>query len=256
MGMNNLLEPKQAVEEYIGEQFIEWVMQYIPAEMAKWPIINQIGTAQPKPEKLKKLVLQSFLSEEAFLGAKDGDPGLLRFAISNLSESDDPTAESALELLEKRRQEELAGNKIEKGVIQTPKREAWIKLLKFLGLTDVEIDKSEPKEATRNYISELSDIFSNSEWQTAVGALTSHEKSRQEENRYVLELLKRNGINDKDLEVLSHEPNSDRHLLEAAHILEKVVFDEEGKNLVFEGVKRELDNRQEFLNGLAKYLEA
>lgn len=253
---NPVNNPQQAVAEFVGEQFIEWLMDYISSQIRAWPAIIEIQTARPKPEKIKKFLLQRFLADEAFLGGKEGDPGFLRFAIANLSESDDPSAESALEILEKKRQEESDGQKIERGV-KIFHRELWLRLLKGLGLTPEEIERFEPKEPTRNYIAELSDVYSTSEWQTAVGAFAAHERAIPEEYRAILALLKNNTtLTDKDLEVFTIHLGSDtKYVVNTNHILDKIVFDHPDKLLVWEGVKRQLEIRQEFLASLVKYLE-
>jgi len=245
---NLITNPQEAVEQFVGEQFIEWLMEYIPHEMRTWPVIQRILASRPKPEKIKKFMLQRFLAAEAYLGQREGDPGFLRFAIANLSESDDPEAESALQILEEKRQERLTGHKIEKGIIHTTQRELWIRLLKSLGFTDEEIAKAEPKEITRNYIADLSEIFSNLEWQTAVGAFAGFERALAEENKVLLEILKNSmSLTEKDLEILVQP-------LESTHILDKIVFDLEGKQLVWAGIQKQLDIHQEFLIGLSKYL--
>ncbi len=251
------ISPKQAVEEYIGEQFIEWLTHFIPGEMQSWPIIQKIRTSQPKPEKIKKFMLQIFLSNEAFLGSREGDPGFLRFALANLSESDDPIAESALEILEARRTEEMAGHKLEKGIIHTPSRELWFRLLKAVGLPEEEIERSEPKEYTRNYIAELSEVYSTYDWQTAIGAFASQESAVVEEYKAILELLKNNlSLSDKDLQILTDRINSaHQRISQTNHILDKVVFDPETKQLVWQGIERQMQIRKEFLEGLEKYLE-
>ncbi len=250
-------DPKQALEEYMGEQFIEWLIHYIPQVMENWPIMTRIKSVQAKPEKLKKLILQIFLINEAFLGGREGDPGFLRFAIANLSESDDPLAENALEILEKRRTEELIGHKLERGMTQTVTRMGWIKLLKALGMTEEEIDRAEPKEHTRNFIAELSDLYSTSEWQTAVGAFVAQEVSEIEESKAILSMLKKQtSLTDKDLQVLENRVGSaDQQITTSSRTLDKVAFDQEAKELVWQGVERLLQIRQEFLEGLEKYLE-
>ncbi|MBX4186968.1 MAG: hypothetical protein KW802_01760 [Candidatus Doudnabacteria bacterium] len=254
MRMNYTIE--QALEEYIGEQFVEWLTNHISHEMHSWPIMEKIRTARPKPEKIRKLMLQMFQASEAFLGTREGDPGFLRFAIANLSESDDPQAESALEILEKRRTDELIGHKVERGIIQTPKRESWLRLLKALEISEEEIARAEPKEPTRNYIAELSDLFSTAEWQTAAGAFAALERSSVEDYKVVLELLKNNtSVTEKDTEVLTSQINANTYLMGANHILDKVVFDKEAKDLVWQGVSRELEIQQDFLNEIGKYLE-
>jgi hypothetical protein len=244
------ITPKQAVQEYIGEQFTEWLTRYIPQEMQNWPIIAKIKAAKPKLEKIKKFMLQIFLINEAFLGGREGDPGFLRFAIANLSESDDPVAENALEILEQRRTDELMGHKVEKGIVHTVAREQWIRLLKSLGATDEEIEHAEPKEHTRNYIAELSEVYSTAEWQTAMGALAASDLVSTEEEKILIEFLKANSsLSEKDLEVLHVQKNP-------SHILDKIVFDPETKDLVWQGIERQLEIRKEFLTGLDKYLES
>jgi hypothetical protein len=251
----SITNPTQALEEYIGEQYIEWLMQYIPQEIESWPIIPIIKTAKPKPEKIKKFLIQIFLANESFLGSREGDPGLLRFAIANLSESNDPLAENALEILEKRRTEELQGHSIEKGIIHTPARDEWIRLLKATGATDEEIDRAEAKESTRNYIADLSEVYSTAEWQTAIGAMAAQERAIMEESKAVLALVKNNlSLSDKELHVLSERAAGHR-LTEMTHLLDKVVFDSEAKELVWQGVVRQQEIRRDFLTGLEKYLQ-
>jgi hypothetical protein len=250
--------PKQAISEFVGEQFIEWLMTYISHAMQSWPQIIAIREASPKPEKIKKFMLQRFLAAEAFLGRAEGDPGFLRFALANLSESNDPTAESALEVLEKKRSDEMMGHKIENGIIHTTHRELWLRLLTGLGLTIEEIDRAEAKEGTRNYIAELSDVYSASEWQTAVGAFAAHERAVPEEYKAIVAMLKSNtNLTEKDLETLTNHIGADtKYVVNTNHILDKIVFDPETKQLVWDGVSRQLEIRQEFLSSLMKYLES
>lgn len=244
--INPVQTPRQAVAQFVGEQFIEWLMEYIVHQMKTWPAMLTLQSAQVKPEKIKKFMLQRFLAAQAIVGAREGDPGFLRFAIANLSESDDPEAESALEILEHRLAEEPTVN-----------RELWIRLLKALGATDEEIDRVEPKEAARNYMAELSDVYSSADWQTAVGALAAHERSVPEEYRAILSMLKRcTTLTDKDLEILTTLVGTDnKYAVFANHILDKIVFDPATKQLVWDGVERQLNARQEFLDGITKYLE-
>jgi hypothetical protein len=254
----NTTDPKQALEEFIGEQFIEWLGNHVRHEFNSWPIVTKIKEAKPKPEKLKKFILQIFLVNEAFLGGREGDPGFLRFAIANLSESNDPQAENALELLEKRRSEELMGHKIERGITQTVSRQQWIRLLLPLGLTEDEIDGQEPKEPTRNYIAELSEVYSTGEWQTAIGAFAAQEICVVEEYKVILEFLKNNQqLSDKDLQVLTDRiTHGSTYITASNHALDKIVFDQEAKDLVWQGVSRQMEIHKEFLNGLEKYLES
>jgi pyrroloquinoline quinone (PQQ) biosynthesis protein C len=252
----NTIKPEQALEQYIGEQFIEWVSNYIPEEMNSWPIMNKIRQAHPKPEKSRKFAIQMFLAHEAFLGSREGDPGFLRFAIANLSESDDPQAETALEILEKRRTDELIGHKVERGILQTQKREQWVRLLRALEISDEEIDKTEPKEPTRNYVAELSDVFSTMDWQTAMGAFAALECSLTELYKVFTEFLKSNfSLSEKELEVLNTQAMQNSYAVSASHILDKIVFDNEAKELVWQGVSKQLEIQKEFLSGMEKYLE-
>ncbi len=249
--------PNEAIEQFMGEQFIEWAMNHVTDEMKSWPAIQHIASGSFKPEKIKKFMLQRFLAAEAFLGGREGDPGFLRFAIANLSESDDPAAESALEILEKKRLDELEGHKIEKGIIQTAHRELWLRLLKALGVTEEDLNRAEPKEPTRNYIAELSDVYSNAEWQVAAAAFAAHERAVPEEYKALIQMLKKNTqLTEKELEILTVHVGADaKYALGTTHVLDKIVFDPENKQLVWDGFRKQLDVRKEFIEGLSKYLE-
>jgi pyrroloquinoline quinone (PQQ) biosynthesis protein C len=254
--VKSITNPQQAVQEYMGEQFIEWLMDYIPQQMQTWPILRKIHETRATPSKIRKFVLQIYLVAEAFFGGREGDPGFLRFAIANLSESDDPQAEGVLEILEQRREDEMIGHKVEKGIVRTVNQEQWHKLLLGLGISEEEIGHAEPKEPTRNYVAELSDLCSSSEWQIAVGALASLEASVACEYQAIISLLKNNfPVADKDLQVLTDLIGTENKYSNSNHILDKVVFDQEAKDLVWQGVSRELDIMQDFLKGLEKYLD-
>lgn len=256
--MKSLASPKEAVERLIGEPFSEWLMAFITFQIQEWPEMAVIKTSKPEIGKIKKFLLQLFLVDSAFIGGQEGDPGFLRFAIANLSESDDPLAESALIILEKRRQEELAGHKVERGQIITQSRALWSRLFKALGLDEPSLDHAETKEHTRNYIAEVSDILSNAEWQTAVGAFTVFERATPEEYKAVIQLLKANTqVSDHDLEALTKRVSMyDQYAKEGSHMLEKVVFDDESKRLVWVGVRKHLDLRHEFYTAITRYLES
>jgi thiaminase len=239
--VNTIKTAEQAVEQFTGEQFIEWLSNYVTTEMKDWEAIKALSTITTTPEKIKKLMLQRFLALEAFFGGKSGDPGFLGFAIANLSESADPEAESALEILEKsqQRQEEL---------------QHWIKLLLSLGITEEEIERTKPKEVVRNYIAELSDLFSNSEWQTAIGTLASYEWANLIEYTRLANLIQRNmGLSEKDLVALT-SGSDQKAALDTGHILDKAVFDQTNKHLVWTGASKQLEIRQQLLQGLLKYL--
>ncbi|HEV8601415.1 MAG TPA: iron-containing redox enzyme family protein [Patescibacteria group bacterium] len=253
---NSINNQEQAASQFVGEQFIEWLMDYVGAEVGSWPELKSLGVLKPKIEKIRKFMLQRFLAAEAFLGGRDGDPGFLGFAIGNLSESDDPLAEGALSILEKKRQEEIGGPRGSGGKIFH--RASWIKLLTALGITEEELHRAEPKEVTRNYISELSDIYSNSEWPTAMGAFAAHERSIPEEYTAIAAMLKANTqLPSAGMEILNWHIGLDyKYVVNTAHVLDKIVFDKENKDLVLDGVKRQLSTRKDFYSGLLKYLES
>src|SRR5688500_14641326 len=96
---NTVSSPAEALDHFVGEQFIELTMQYLAEEMKNWESLTILETGTFKPEKIRKFLLQRFVAEEVFVGAREGDPGFLGFAVANLSESDDPLAENALEIL-------------------------------------------------------------------------------------------------------------------------------------------------------------
>jgi hypothetical protein len=245
--INPVNNPEQAVAEFVGEQFIEWLMNYITVEIGKWPAIKLINSIRTKPEKIKKFMLQRFLAAQAFSGERDDSPGFLRFAIANLSESNDPAAESALGILEKKHEEGLAGQNAQ----------LWQRLLLALGAVSEEIQRTEPKEPTRNYTAELSEVYSSSDWQTAMGAFAAYERAVMVEYQAILKLLKNNtGLTDKDLEIIFvFAGSTSDYPANANHVLDKIVFDHETKLLIWGGVRRLLSAQLEFLNGLVRYLE-
>lgn len=228
---NHNLKPETAIEELLGEQFIEWVLNYVRSEVKRWPVHETIRNSASRPEKIKKFMLQYYLAALAYFASSDGDPGFLGFAIANLSEVDDPTAEAAVEILEQKQLEETTAG-------LESFRQQWKKILVSLGATEEEISRIEPKEPTRNFIAELSDVYSNSEWQTAMGGLAAYAAASQ--------------IQGQVLENLIHQPIPQPPLIE--HILDKIAFDPETKKLVFDGAAKQLNIHQQFLNGLAKYL--
>lgn len=247
--------PSDAIAEFVGEQFIEWLLDYVGHQLRAWPELAAIQHAHPKIEKIRKLMLQRYLAAEAFTGT-GGEPGFLGFAIANLSESADPEAESALEILEKKRLEEFEGQGGGRGR-RDHHQELWKKLLLAIGVSEEEIARAEPKEWTRNYIAELSDLYSNGEWQEVAGAFAAHERSIPEEYKALAGLL-RSGtqIPEADLDALLWHSGGDiKYTVNTGHILEKIVFDEENKNLVWQGAMRELAVRKEFLSALLHHLE-
>ncbi|MBX4205301.1 MAG: hypothetical protein KW788_03930 [Candidatus Doudnabacteria bacterium] len=249
--------PEEAIEQFVGEQFIEWLLNYTATTVNSWPEIAAIRQAQPKIEKIRKFILQRYIAAEAFAGGREGEPGFLGFAIANLSEASDPEAEAALEILEKKQSEELEGQSAKPGLGQNHHKELWVRLLRALGASDEEISRSEAKEWTRNYIAELGDLYSNGEWQEVAGAFAAHERSIPEEYGALLAMIRANTqVSDADLEVLIWHTGVDlKYVVNTGHILEKIVFDVENKKLIWQGVTRELQVRQEFLGGLLKHLE-
>ena len=252
---NHILEPKQAIERFAGEQFIDWLARYTVQQVETWPETAVIRNATPKPEKIRKFLVQRFLASEAFFRRQDGDPGFLGFITGNLSEANDPLSETALEMLEQRKGEVTKGNKNTSVLSATQQHELWLRLLKALGASDEELKRVEPKENTRNYIAELSDLYSNSPWQTALGGFASHEQAVSCEFKIILEMLKKNtSLSNHDLEILTRHAETVANFNSQGHILEKVAFDLDNKNLVWQGAQRQLQIRREFLAGLLKYL--
>jgi hypothetical protein len=249
--------PEEALEQFVGEQFIEWLMDYVVVTMRTWPEIEALKKSQPKIEKIRKFILQRFIAAEAFAGGREGEPGFLGFAIANLSEASDPQAEAALEILKRKQSEELEGQNPKPGMGKNRHKELWIKLLHALGVTDEEIGRSEAKEWTRNYIAELSDLYSNGEWQEVAGAFAGHERAIPEEYAAIIAMLKANTeVSDAELDVLVWHSGIDlKYVVNTGHILEKIVFDMENKQLIWQGVTRELQIRKDFLAGLIQHLE-
>jgi hypothetical protein len=252
------VSPESAVENLIGEQFLEWILEHISSEVKGWPELAKIREAKSKIEKVRKFILQRYVAAEAFLGSKEGDPGFLGFAIANLSESSDPLAENALGILEQKRQEEIAGENPGASPKHNTHRELWHKLLKALEIPEEEINKVEAKEATRNYIAELSDVYSSGEWQTAMGAFLAHERAIPDEYSAVSEMLKQNtSLTAQDLEVFTWHAGVDvKYVINTSHMLEKIVVDPESKQLVWDGVSRQLSARKEFYASLLKYFDS
>jgi thiaminase len=248
--------PEEAIDQFVGEQYMEWLMTYLDHEIKSWPSLQQIAEAKPRPEKIKKFMMQRFLAAEAFIGGRDGDPGFLGFAIANLSESSDPVAEHALELLENKRREEVSGMASTAEQSTNIHRQLWIKLLHALGAGDEEIQRSEVKEPTRNYVAELADVYSNAEWQTAMAAFAAHERLIPEEYGAIAAMLRDNlQLTPADMEILTwHAKGDTKYVIETNHILERAAVDEEGKSLIFEGVRRQLEARRDFYSAQAGYL--
>lgn len=258
---NNLIKPiaapEEAIDQFVGEQFIEWLMEYVVANMRTWPELEVIEKSHPKVERIRKFMIQRFIAAEAFAGGREGEPGFLGFAIANLSEASDPQAESALEILENKQREELQGQSNRQGLGKNVHKELWVRLLSALGASEDEIQKTEPKEWTRNYIAELSDLYSNGEWQEVAGAFAAHERTVPFEYASILQMIRSNTqINESALEVLTfHSAVDTKYVVNTGHILEKIVFDPDNKKLVWQGVLRELTIRRDFLVSLSRHLE-
>lgn len=259
--MDNVIKPvstpQEAITQFVGEQYMEWVMDFMQNEVRSWQSLKQIAEAKPRPERVKKFMIQRYLAAEAFTGGRDGDPGFLGFAIANLSESPDPSAEHALEIIENKRKEEMLGTGSNADPTSNIHRDLWLKLLKALGVTDEEINRAEAKEATRNYIADLSDVYSNAEWQTTMAAFAAHEKLIPLEYDSIMAMLKANTqISDQDLEVLTwHSKGDAKYVIETSRILERVAVDQEGKDLIYQGIQQQLDARKNYYEALVKYLQ-
>jgi hypothetical protein len=247
--------PDQAIDQFVGEQFIEWLASFILHEIRTSPGLLELSHKATKPEKLRKFLLQRFLAGEAFWGAKEGDPGFLGFIIANLSESDDPQAETVLEYLTDRKQQ--GSLKDHAGTGGNPGySELWQRLLLHTGLSEEEIKKTTAKPPTRDFIAELSDIYSSSDWHLAIGALAAQELSETEENRVIFDLIRvSTEVPERELDTLLSQTSSySQAVIFANKILDKIVYDKEAKSLIVQGANRQLQIRKDFLKGLAKYL--
>jgi len=245
--------PEEAAAQFAGEQYMDWVMGYIDQQARSWPSLQAIAHSAARPEKVRKFMVQRYLAVEALAGGKDGDPGFLGFAVANLSEASDPGAESALEIMEAKRME-ISGPE---GQASGPLKTQWSKLLHGLGASVEELARAEAKEPTRNYVSELSDAYSNGEWQSAMAAFVAQERLVPEECAAMSSLLKSNTeLSAADMEVMSWHPKQAAHrAMDASRVLEQVAVDQEGKDLVFQGIRRQLDATHDFYDGLVKYLQ-
>ena len=250
--VNQISNPQQAVEQFVGEQFTEWLLNYVQNTMKEWPVTKKLSMIQTRMEKLKKFMLQRFLVHEAFLGTKESDPGFIGFVIANLSESNEPEAESALEILEQRK-------RLEESQVQhshRSHRELWLRMLKSLGATSEEISRIQPKAVTRESVAEVSDIYSTSEWQIAVGAFIAYDWSTIFEYQVLAQLVKNNTpTTEKELEVFGQFVHNSAFSISTGHVLDKLVFDQRSKQLVWVGSSKLLQAKKVFVEALAKYLE-
>lgn len=236
-----------AARPLLGDQFVDWLAGHARQTMQRWPVSKDLNDASVRLEKLRKFLAQLHLAEEVFWGTASQDPGLLGFTIANLSESDDPSSETALELLEKIQEQS------EERAQKFFNRLAGV--LAELELPAEELKKIEPKEPVRNFFSELSDFCSNSSWQTALGTIVGYEYSILEENKLISALLSNSGAQtdfQKNIERTSTE-----HLpIPPFSLLEKITFDEENKTLVLTGVEKQLQARRRLYDSLSKNLLA
>jgi hypothetical protein len=247
---------QQAIDQFVGEQFIEWLASFVLLEMRANSGLVGLKNKAVKIEKLRKFLLQRFLANEAFWGVREGDPGFLSFIIANLSESSDPQAETILEYLEKCQERGLLRDRPGIGTSGRAYSQDWERLLKVLGVAEEDRVKASPKPVTRSFVAELSDIYSDSDWYLAIGALAAQELAESEENRVLYDLVKANAqVLDQDLEFLFNpEEVNSQAMIFVSKILEKIVFDEEIKGLIVQGARRQLDIRKDFFGGLMKYL--
>ena len=245
--LTSITNPDQALQEFSGNEFISWLADYIAHEVSVWPVLVKLAGAKPEPQKLRKFLAQIFLCQQALWSDRETEPGFLKFAIANLSESDDPSAEPALAVLENRFNLEIAESN----------KALWVRLFQSLGLTTEELLRLEPKEATRNYIAELSEVYSNFEWQTSLGALVAYWSVVTPEFEAIQQVVSRlENVSDKDFELVKLFAKSQPQSQSLAHeLMERLSFDWENKKLIWEGVQRQLAAEQEFLNHTIKYLE-
>lgn len=247
--IHSVASPEDALAQFVGEQYIEWLTEYFDHEVASWDTLGLIAQATPKLDKIKKFFGQRYMLDQIFFGGRDSDPGFLGFAVSNLSESPEPLAEHVLDIVNHRRQ---ADNPAAAG----QRKDLWLKLLQGIGLGEDDVRRIEPKEAARTYASELSDLYSNAEWQSVLAAFFAHEKLVQAEFESLTELLRVN-VTDGPLnvEALAGKVKQDnKYLVDARYMLERAAVDDESKNLIFHGFERQLAARKDYYTATAKYL--
>lgn len=254
--LTSITTPQQAVEDLSGEQFLAWVFDYIGQQIGSLPMIRALGKVPTKPEKLRKFLLQIYLAQQSMWGSTETEPGFLKFVLANLSESADPSAENALGILEQIR----AGGPVlvhEKTPNPSHLAESWQRLFQSLNITAEELSHIEPKEHTRIYIAELSDIYSNSDWQTAVAAFATQWVIIPHEFQAIWGLVQTlENFDESAFEVIKFLANRTAYVHNLmSGLLEEVSFDQENKQLVWDGVERALSAEEEFLSDLNKYLE-
>ena len=241
--LTSITTPEQAIREFSGGQFVIWLCEEVTNQVQAWPILRSLAEKEPGPAKFRKFLLQVYLSERAMWDGADGEPGFLRFAIANLSESDEPAAEHGLEALQSNfAAEDLSAS--------------WARLFESLEMPTADLKRVEPQEITRNYIAELSELYSNSVWQEAVGAFVALQVVAPFKFDAILKLAKGLGLNEKVLEVLkvlASRKIGSRQL--AYELLEKISFSEPFKELIWQGATKALEAEEEFLNQASHYLE-
>jgi hypothetical protein len=251
-GLKVIQNQAQAVKEYTGEQFCEWLWQEITNHTAQSSELGSLLAERSRQERFKKFLLQRYLAEQAFYGKQEGDPGFLGFVHANLSESNDPLAEDALFQVLERMNSTDKHSFSKTGLSFEHHRNLWLNLFKALQMPDEEIRHAEPKEACRSFIAEFADVLSNSAWQAALGALVSLEAARCAENSALAGMIGLNlGVSERDLEILRR---SDKVF--SMRLLEKVSFDLENKELVWQGAVKQEEIRRNFLSGLDRYLKS
>jgi len=241
--LTTISTPEQAVEELVGDQFVTWLIDYTRHQVGAWEGLAAMPTTEVTIPKLRRFLLQVFAAERAMWENSDDSPGFLKFAIANLSECNDPTAEPGLEVLRANL------------TIDTWSA-SWAKMFTALGLNPGDFAKIEPKEATRNYIAELSEVYSTGEWQEALAAFAAQWMIMPYKFGVVYSLAQRvEEVNPKDLEVLkilSSQETKSRQL--SFELLEKLSFSQATKDMVWQGVSRTLAIEQEFFGSVSKYL--
>src|SRR3989338_11024925 len=98
--LTSITPPEQAIQDFAGSQFVVWLCDSVTSQVQVWPVLKKLADKEPDLPKFRKFLLQVYLSERAMWDGADGEPGFLRFAIANLSESDEPAAEHGLEALQ------------------------------------------------------------------------------------------------------------------------------------------------------------
>ena len=90
-----------------------------------------------------------------------------------------------------------------------------------------------------------------------MGAFLAHERAAPDEYSALVDMLKKNAsLSSEALEALTlHVGVDPKYVINTSHMLEKIVVDPESKQLVWDGISRQLTAKKEYYQNLRKYLE-